>query len=228
MDNKFFCSLFEGDCPNGVKLGMGLTGGEFWPRIGRCQNLYRGEVLSDIDFVSIIAAYDTDDKSLVIDSPVSHEAGMEYLYVLRRANQCGDEEDSLCSSVKVVFNEAGELSGSKCNTVIKLRGKQSADDIVELNWYYCPLSQWDDCVKFNLYYDGGTGIIDYDNCLASTPYIGPKHYTASLQISSIGRYFFAVRAVARNGVEENGCNVIAIEMNTSAPGAVQYVGSKQV
>ena len=30
MDVKFFDSLYEGDSPNGVKLGMGLTGGDFW------------------------------------------------------------------------------------------------------------------------------------------------------------------------------------------------------
>jgi hypothetical protein len=228
MDSKFFCSLFEGDSPNGIKLGMGLTSGEFWPRINGCQNLYRGAVLSDIDFISIIAAYDTDDKILVIDSSVPHEAGMEYLYVLRRANQCGDEESSLCASVVVAFDEAGELSGSECNTVIKLGAKQLSADIVELYWYYCPLNQLDDCAKFNLYYNGGTGSIDYDNCLTSTPYIGPKHYTANLQISSTGRYLFAVRAVSSQDLEENSFNVIAIEMNTNVPESVQYVDSKQV
>jgi hypothetical protein len=228
MDSKFFCSLFEGDSPNGAKLGMGLTGGEFWPRIDGCQNLYRGADLSDIDFVSIIAAYDIDDKTLVIDGSVPHEAGMKYLYVLRQANQCGDEESSLCASVIVAFDETGELAGSKCNTVIKLGAKQLSADIVELSWYYCPLNQLDNCTKFNIYYDGGTGGIDYDNCLTSTPYVGPKHYKTNLQISSTGRYLFAVRAVSSQGLEENNFSVIAIEMSTNVPEPVQYVDSKQV
>jgi hypothetical protein len=228
MDSKFFCSLFEGDSPNGAKLGMGLTGGEFWPRINGCQNLYRGADLGNIDFVSIIVTYDTDNKTLVIDRSVPHKAGMEYLYVLRRANQCGDEESGLCASVVVAFDETGKLSGSKCNAVIKLEAKQLSADIVELGWYYCPLNQPDNCTKFNLYNDGGTGNIDYNNCLASTPYVGPKHYKSNLQISSTGRYLFAVRAVSSQGLEENNFSVIAIEMNTNVPESVQYVDSEQV
>jgi hypothetical protein len=111
---------------------------------------------------------------------------------------------------------------------IKLGAKQLSADIVELSWYYCPLNQLDDCVKFNLYYDGGTGSVDYDNCLASTPYIGPRHYTVNLQVPSTGRYLFAVRAVSGQGLEENDFGVVAIEINVNVPSSVQHVHSEQV
>jgi hypothetical protein len=50
MEAKFFDSLYEGDSPHGIKLGMGLTGGDFWPRIAGCQVLYRGHGIDRIDF----------------------------------------------------------------------------------------------------------------------------------------------------------------------------------
>ncbi len=50
MEAKFFSGLFEGDCVNGIKLGMGLTSGDFWPRVNGCLDLYRGESAYDIDF----------------------------------------------------------------------------------------------------------------------------------------------------------------------------------
>ena len=55
MDVKFFDSLFEGDSANGVKLCMGLTGGDFWPQIMGCQIIYRGNSIEDIDFENVLA-----------------------------------------------------------------------------------------------------------------------------------------------------------------------------
>ena len=53
MDAKFFDSLFDGDSPNGIKLCMGITGGDFWAREAGCQNLYRGASIDVIDFDTV-------------------------------------------------------------------------------------------------------------------------------------------------------------------------------
>ena len=92
MDAKFFDGLYEGDSPNGVKLGMGLTGGDFWSRVEGCRNLYRGEGPFDLDFERLVAVGDIDASQIVSDA--AHEAGSVYYYVLRDVNGCGDEVHS--------------------------------------------------------------------------------------------------------------------------------------
>jgi len=75
MDAKFFDSLYEGDSANGVKLGMGLTGGDFWPRVGGCQNLYRGQDGSTIDFENILAVTEIEEESITVPGFAGHQAG---------------------------------------------------------------------------------------------------------------------------------------------------------
>lgn len=120
MEAKFFSGLFEGDSPNGVKLGMGLTGGDFWSRILGCQNLYRGEVYTDVDLERIVASVDISDDTVRVASWFEHERLVAYRYMLRRANVCGDEERSGRAVVQVRFDEAGELVADVDSSVLGL------------------------------------------------------------------------------------------------------------
>jgi len=109
MEVKFFSGLFEGDSPNGVKLGMSLTGGDFWVRICGCQNLYRGEGGASVDLERIVASVDIGDDMVSVPACFEHEATGAYTYLLRRVNVCGDEEQSGRAVVRVRLDDVGEL-----------------------------------------------------------------------------------------------------------------------
>ena len=81
MDAKFFDSLYEGDSANGVKLCLGLTGGDFWAQVAGCQNLYRGPNAETIDFDTLLMVAGIDDKSLTVPIFTGHEADRSYVYV---------------------------------------------------------------------------------------------------------------------------------------------------
>ena len=228
MDSKFFCSLFEGDSPNGVKLGMGLTGGEFWGRVVGCQNLYRGEGVEDVNFAAIISVHDANAKMLPVGDSMLHETGMEYLYVLRRADKSGCEEESLDSCIRFGIDQAGELSNSVCNTAINLRVNQSGEGEVELSWYYCPLDQFDDCIGFNIYHDNGLGQINYSVSVNKIEYVGAKNYRLKVKVPSVSRYLFAVRSVSSNGTEGKGCKEVGLEMNTIVMESARSLNSKRI
>lgn len=120
MDAKFFSGLFEGDSANGVKLGMSLTGGDFWVRVGGCQNLYRGEGDADVDLRHIVVSIDIGDDMVSVPACFEHEATGAYTYMLRRVNVCGDEEQSGRAVVRVRFDEAGEFVADADGNVLVL------------------------------------------------------------------------------------------------------------
>jgi hypothetical protein len=120
VEAKFFSGLFEGDSPNGLKLGMSLTGGDFWVRVGGCQNLYRGEGYVDVDLGRIIASVDIGDDTVSVSAWFEHEVPGVYTYMLRRVNVCGDEEQSGRAVVRVRFDEAGELIADADGDVLVL------------------------------------------------------------------------------------------------------------
>ena len=112
MDTKFFDGIYGGDSANGAKLGMGLTGGDFWPRVEGCCLLYRGLGMERIDFSRILAVAGTDAIQIGPPAYVSHNSNTEYFYILRKANHCGDEEKALGAAAKVAIDADGELADS--------------------------------------------------------------------------------------------------------------------
>jgi len=120
VEAKFFSGLYEGDSPNGVKLGMSLAGGDFWVRVGGCQNLYRGEGDADVDLGRIVASVDIDVDTISVPACFEHEAAGAYTYMLRRVNVCGDEEQSGRAVVRVRFDEAGEIVADADGDVLVL------------------------------------------------------------------------------------------------------------
>ncbi len=205
MDAKFFASLFEGDSGNGVKLGMGLTGGDFWPRVNGCRNLYRGEEPYDMDFDELIAVSDIETGTMF--SNLHHLAGTAYLYALREANGCGDEQHGPGAVVRAAFDSEGDLTGPGCNEVFHVGAKQAAGRRVKLVWYYCPLEQEAVCSEFRVYGDNGSGQIDFDNALATVKYTGARVYSYVSDSLSEGRYLFCVKDVSKAGVESGGDSV---------------------
>ncbi len=227
MDAKFFDSLFEGDSTSGVKLCMGLTGGDFWARVAGCQNLYRGGSVEAVDFDIILAVTDADEDFIVLTA-VQHAASTVYFYVLRRANCCGDEEQSLTASAKAAFDSQGDLIGEGCNRIFTVKAEQFAGPMVRFMWYYSPVEQVQRCVSFKVYGDNGSGQIDYENEVCVVDYVGARFYSYESGVLSTGRYLFCVKAVSSDGLESGISGVIEIQVCDSAPSGVKILHAQAV
>ncbi len=224
MDAGFFDSLFEGDSANGVKLSMGLTGGDFWPRPRGCQSLYRGGSIETVDFLTILTVRDVDSESMAIPDYVQHAGDTVYYYVIRRVNKCGQQEQTLSAAVKVAMDSNGDLAKPKPNNAFGLMAKQVTGSRAKLLWYYWPIKQKSVPVGFNVYWDNGTGQIDYGNTVATIEYCGKKFYCYQSNTLTAGRYEFAVSAEGSDGVESDYLQ-LAIQINTVNPELVEILST---
>ncbi len=126
MDAKFFDSLFEGDSPNGIKLCMGVIGGDFWPRPAGCHTVYRGQD-GVMDYDTIQAVMEIADSQVTInyqDLPAS----TIWHFLRRQVSDCGLESDDSPACV-VVIDSAGDMIGDTPNAPHNLTIKK----VVEQN-----------------------------------------------------------------------------------------------
>lgn len=228
MDAKFFDSLYEGGSPKGVKLGMGLTGGDFWSRVAGCSMLYRGSGMDLIDFSNILAVSDAEASEISPPTYVSHESGSIYFYVIRRANNYGREEHTLSAAVKVSMDSNGELAEPLPNNVFETRAEQVDGNKIWLVWYYCPIEQQSPPVCFKVYYDAGTGQIDYESPIAAISYYGRRFYNYLSDVLDGGKYLFAIRAEGAAGTENNSLYSIEVHFGTTSPSGINILNAKTV
>jgi len=228
MDVKFFDSLYEGGSPNGVKLGMGLTGGDFWPRVAGCSMLYRGSGMDLIDFSNILAVSEEEASEISPPTYVTHDNCSVYFYVIRRANNCGREENTLSVAAKVSIDSNGELADPLPNKIFETRVEQVDGNKIYLVWYYCPIEQQSQPVYFKVYYDAGTGQIDYENPIATISYVGRRFYTYLSDVLEGGKYLFSIRAEDAAGTENFSLSPIEVHLATTSPGAINILSTKAV
>ena len=228
MDAKFFDSLYEGDSPNGVELGMGLTGGDFWPRVAGCSVLYRGPGMDLIDLMNILAVAEAEASEISPPNYVPHNSGSIYFYVVSRANNCGYEEQTLAAAVKVSIDAGGELAEPQPSSIFEVRAEQVEGDRTQLVWYYCPIEQQSPPACFKVYYDAGTGQIDYENPIATINYAGRRFYSYKSDVLDGDKYLFAIRAEDAAGMENASLAQIKVHLDTTSPGTINILSAKAV
>jgi hypothetical protein len=223
MEAKFFDSLYGGDSAKGLKLCMGLTEGDFWTRSGGVQLLYSGQ--DDIDFDRIIAVTDSDGNVFEVSSGQPSSCS---LYVVRRVNCGGVEERTLCAAIKVEFDSQGNLIEHSCNKVFTVTAEQIGGDKILLKWFYQPIHQLKKVNKFKIYYDNGTGVIDYQNPLGSANYIGRKFYQFVSNELTGDSYRFCIRATAADNSDDDFTGQIIIQLNRQKPDNISMLQSSVV
>ena len=223
MDAKFFDSLYEGDSPNGVKLGMGLTGGDFWSRVAGCSVLYRGPSMDLIDLMNILAVAEAEASEISPPNYVPHNSGSIYFYVVSRANNCGYEEQTLAAAVKVSIDAGGELAEPQPNSIFEVRAEQVEGNKIQLVWYYCPIEQQSPPACFKVYYDDGTGQIDYENPISTLSYTGRRFYSYKSDVLDGDKYLFAIRAEDAAGMENTSLARIEIQLDTTSPDTIEIL-----
>ena len=226
MDAVFFDSLFEGDSANGVKLGAGLTGGDFWAHISGCSLLYRGAGMESIDFENILAVGEADAEQISPPDYVTHANSSTCFYVVRRANACGEEEKTLAAAVRVKIDADGDLVQGGPNSIFEAKASQTAGNKVELVWFYCPIEQQSLPANFNIYFDSGTGQVDYETAIATVSYLGRKFYSYQSGTLDPGNYLFAVRVEDVNGVESASLAKFEVQLDASNPDAIDILSTE--
>jgi len=221
-------ALFAGQTGNGFKLGTALTVGWFWPRVGGCSVLYRGESMEAIDFADILAVADAAAGRMVVPGYLPHESGSIYFYVIRGVNNCGDQEHSLSAAVKVSIGADGELAGPAPNKVFEAKACRVGGNRIRLVWFYCPVGQQSRPACFKIYYDGGTGQIDYEEAIAVIGYAGQRFYSYTSGALDAGEYLFCIRAEDAVGTEGGSLAQIRIQLDSASPDAVEILGVESV
>jgi len=221
-------ALFNGMTANAYKLGTTLSLGWFWVRVAGCSVLYRGSDMDEIDFVNILAVAEQDACEVSPPSYISHNSGSTYFYVVRRFNNCGYQECTLAASVKVSIESNGDLAEPQPNKVFDSGAELIDGNKIRLVWYYCPLEQKSQPMCFNVYYDGRTGQIDYENPLATIEYQGRKFYSYQSSTLEAGKYLFAIRAKDAGGIENSSLARLRIQFDTTSPNAIDILSAEAV
>ncbi|MHC4642761.1 MAG: hypothetical protein ACYS32_14045 [Planctomycetota bacterium] len=228
MDAKFFDSLYEGDSANGIKLGMSLTGGDFWPRVAGCSVLYRGLSMTIIDFTNLLAVAGAEASEMSPPDYIPYSSGSIYYYVVRRVNNGGCEEQTLSAAVKVSIDASGELAKPQPNHIFKARAAQVDGNKVQIVWYYCPIEQQSPPSYFNIYYDAGTGQIDYENPITTISYAGRMFYSYTSDVLEAGKYLFAVRTKDAVDTENTSLALIRVELYSGSPAEINILSAKAI
>jgi len=224
MEAKFLQdALFGGMTGNAFKLGTVLSLGWFWQRVSGCNVLYRGRSMEDVEFGEVAGVSELGSGIIKPAGYLNHESNSTYFYVVRRVNRCGKQEHSLSASVKVSFDSEGELTGGQPNRVFGLKVRQSESGKVQLLWFYQPLSERKKPVCFKVFYDGGSGQIDFENELADIAYRGPGYYVYESEALEGGSFIFAVKTEDSDGGGEDNIEQVSIEFVSSGLSGVDVL-----
>lgn len=221
-------ALLAGQTANGFKLGIAVSLGWFWVRVGGCRIVYRGESMGTVDFEDILAVAGPDAGEIDLPSYLSHEPGQVWFYVVRCANQCGWIEQTLRAAVKAAIDASGGLEAAGPNDIFELAARQISGGRVELVWYYCPIEQGKCPVEMRVYFDGGTGEVDYQNPVATVAYKGRRFDRYQSDRLEQGRYLFAIRAADAAGSERESMGQVAIEVAGENAEAIEIIGVERL
>jgi hypothetical protein len=221
-------ALFNGMTADSFKLGTVLSLGWFWVRSAGCSVLYRGSSMAEIDFTNILVVSEPDDYEISPPGYVAHSSGTTYFYVVRRFNGCGYQENTLAAAVKVSIDSNGELAEPTPNKVFDSIIGPVEGNKIRLVWFYCPIKQGSLPVSFNVYYDGRTGQIDYQNSLAKISYKGRRFYSFQSSTLEAGEYLFAIRAADAAGIENSTLARLKIQLEPAAIDAINILRAEAV
>lgn len=190
--------------------------------------LYRGPGMDEMDFESILAVSESDADSISPANYVSHSSNSTWFYVVRRFNQCGEQERTTAAAVKFSIDGSGDPSSAEPNRIFSSRAETVEGDKVRLRWFYSTLEQKSGPTCFEIYYDDRSGQIDYENPIATVAYAGRRFYSYESDSLAAGRYLFAIKAGDAEGVENSSRAVRQIDVEAANPDAIDVLSVEAV
>ncbi len=180
MDVKFFDGLFEGDSVNGVKLCLGLTGGDFWARIGGalvCREVKEVQCSSRADISVVFDVCAVRAAVRIFDTPVPGEV---YNFGLSTVSGDGVErflEHALCFAK---FADNGSFTPNYCGAVDCLSSRLVDGDVV-LRWSHYGSVPADQPDSFEVYNAQAGGDLSQLASAATLEYAGPGNYYCKVE-----------------------------------------------
>jgi len=227
METRFLKeALFSGMTSNAFKLGTVLSLGWFWMRIAGCSALYRGPSMERIDFDNPLTVAKLNAGTISSPGYPQHNNSSTYFYVVRRINSCGYQEHTIAAAVRVSIDAEGNLAKSQPNKIFAWRAEQADGDKIQLLWYYCPIGQRSKPEYFKVYYDGGTGQINYENPIATIDYDRRRFYSYLTDALDAGKYQFAIRAEDASGATNSTQASLIIQLNTTNPDEIDILSAE--
>jgi len=225
MDVKFFDSLFEGDSPDGVKLCMGLTGGDLWPRPAGCHTVYCGQD-GQFDYDTIQAVMDTDDADVSIANQAL-AAGTIWHFIRRLVSGCGLESaDSPACVVRIGTD--GEMIGLTPNPPGSLTIQKVLGGKLKLRWRYSTIDQEVAPTGFRIYMDSGSGFnfASPDATVAYTSGRADEFDWTSGALANGQRYRFVVRSYRTSAGETQNTDSVFEFADSAGPAAITDMRSE--
>ena len=205
-------ALFAGMTARALKLGTTLTSGWFWTRRSGCSALYRGHTLEDVDFDHILCVAGPCESRVSLPSYLVHESNSVYVYVVRRFNGCGHQEQTYGAATTVDIAGDGELAGPAPNAVFGLTVEPVSDGRVTLRWFYSSLQQEAEPKAFTILDTKGI-------TLGTVLYAGSRFYQFQTESLAPGSHTFHVRAVTAAGIEGPATAAVTCQITTNGPPA---------
>ncbi len=191
--------LFEGDCNNGLRLCMGLTGGDFWSRVNGCDNLYRRDLSNPERNGDIVGCSQQGCGQISAASFVRHRPGGYYVYILRSCSRCGDELFTDAPSAAVQADSSGNIETFDSNAIANVSARQVGEGVVRLVWYYSGAGIKDEPVSFSVYAWAKGQAYSFDEPIGEAGYKGVRVYGFEAPLEGGSGYVLAAAGMSQSG-----------------------------
>jgi hypothetical protein len=218
--------IANGMTGNSFKLSTVLSMGWFWARNAGCSVLYRGVENDHVDFSDILNTAGPDADNISPPIFCTHEKEKSYYYVLRRFNKCGIPEQTNFASVKVSLESDGDIEAVRPNSIFKPQAEIIDGDKIQLSWLFNSLSQKSEPAAFRIYFDNGSGEIDFENPLAVIEYTGQETYRYQSPQLEAGTYLYAIKTADAEGLENKSSDHIKVQIINRNITAIEIINSE--
>jgi hypothetical protein len=132
-------------------------------------------------------------------------------------------ERTISAAVKVSLDSNGNLEVNRPNAIFTSSAVVLDGNKVRMKWFYCPLVQKSVPACFRIYYDNGSGQIDYENSIAENEYIKRSDYEFISQSLDSKTYLFAIRVINEDGDKNLSTKQIKVQIKDNSPPSVEIV-----
>jgi len=177
--------------------------------------IYSNGGSGDVDYSSSIGDVATES----FDYDMTGLTG-DYRFGVRAYDASAQEEQNIDVWIDVTV-DAGDLAMVP-NAPSGLAAQAIAGGVIRLSWRYnttIPAAEGAACDEFHVYYDNGTGTVNYGSSIGTVDNTGGIMTFDSGALSHGTTYKFGVRSVAASGAEEQNTTTASATADTSVPAA---------
>ncbi len=179
-------------------------------------HVYNNAATGVIDYSSLIA--DLGSGTLAYTSPaLAYPA--THRFGVRAYNEYG-EEQNVDVTRKLTLDAAGADITAKPNAPHSLSVTAAAGGKIQLDFAYDTTGERATCTQFKVYYNSGSGAVDYSSALATvtkaTGGLTWYRYTTGA-LTDGTTYIFAVRANTAGGIEDGNSHEVSATADSTLP-----------